>query len=254
MIKKTCFILTTLALLLYSTNVFAIVTSWNYDISAIFVDSTFSGTNYIETDTSLTWGESTGQGRSSLVLDPSGTIGTVDTYIGDGIPSSSYWADNISITHNNFPITGTSLLTTTIRSTVTLNPDAYNGPASFDVDIKFAETPNASEYPNDVFAIVNNFPNLSFTYDDGDGLLTYFVNIFPSDGSVLSALTGAYAGLVGVEDGTLGFTTVEGLSTTLPFVFTISAEPLTVVPEPTTLVLLGGGLIGLAFYSRRRQQ
>lgn len=242
----------------FSTQAFALVTEWDYTLSSIFSDSTYTGTDYAETSTSLTWGTSTGQGRSSLVIDPSTVTAQVDTYVGGGVPAPSYWADSISLTHNNFPITGTSLLTTTLRTTVTLDPLVPDNAAlpsqTFDFDIKFAETPNNTGYPNDVFALISDFPDLGFDYDDGDGLLAYFVNIFPSDGAVLSLLSGTYAELVGVEDGTLGFTTVEGQSTTLPFAFTISTKPINPVPEPSTLLLLGAGLAGLGFFSRRRKK
>lgn len=244
----------------FSTQAFALVTTWDYTVSSIFVDSTYDGINYNETLTSLTWGTSTGQGRSSLVIDPSSVTDQVDTYLGGGVPSNAYWADSISLTHNNFPITGTSLLTTTLRTTVTLDPFDPNNLAlpdqSFDFDINFAETPNDGNDENDVFALVSGFPDLGFNYDalDGDGLNSYFVNIFPSDGNVLSLLTNPYAALVGVPEGTLGFTTVEGESTTLPFAFTISSEPINPVPEPSTLLLLGGGLIGFGFFARRRKK
>ena len=93
---------------------------------------------------------------------------------------------------------------------------------TFDFRIKFVETPNGGSCPNDVFALLDGFPNLNFDFNDGTGWSEYFVNIFPSNGSVLSALTGQYAALAGVPEGTIGFTTVEGQSTTLPFAFTIA--------------------------------
>lgn len=255
---------TAILVLLLGSPAFAVVTTWDYNISSLFTNTQFTDNNSSDvsvTYTTLSWGDpATNAGQSSLVINPATVTAPpsprVNTYIGSGIPTPSYWGTSISVTHNNNPIYAPSLVSTTIRTSVTLDPYIPDNGAlpiqNFDFDIKFAETPNQGNYQNDVFALVGGFPNLNFNYDDGSGLSTYFVNIFPSDGNVLSVLSDEYADLAGVDHGTIGFTTVEGYSTTLPFAFTISTRPLSAVPEPSTLLLLGGGLAGLAFCRRKR--
>ena len=93
--------------------------------------------------------------------------------------------------------------------------------------------------------------NSSFDYDDGTGLSTYYVNIFPTTGGVLSVLENSACAAAGQANGCIGFSTPEGQSTTLAFGSTISTEPLQ-VPEPGMLALLGLGMMGL-FVWRRRQ-
>ncbi len=241
--------------LLLSTSAFALVTEWEYTLWSVFSDSTFQGSKHTTSDTQLTWG---GANFSSLTINHdlgSTTVaGTVNTYTGIG-DIADYWNDSISMTHDNKVISaGNSLLSTALKTTVVLkplNPLAEPlPPQDFYFDISFKETPNVGAYQEDVFALVSNFPNFNFTYLDG---LEYFVNVFPA-AEVLFQLVEPYASFAGVPTGTIGFITPENMATTLPFAFTISTKPLgVVVPEPSTFLLLGAGLLSLGFYVRRRQ-
>ena len=263
-------LLAALLVLLVSFPAQALVTDWNYTLSSVFVNSYFTdptpiGNNYIEiTDTKLTWGKpDTANGQSSLEIKPDTIDSTVQTYTGVSPIPSSFWADSVSIIHENYPIYAPSLLGTTMVTTVTLDPTIPDNPEFWPIDftyvVKFKETPNVGLYQNDVFALTSTLPNWNFQYDDNDdGVFDdYFVNIFASDTGVLSVLPDVYADLAGVPYGTYGFTTEESKATILPFSFTISSArfetPPPPAPEPSTFILFFSGLAGLAFYRRKRK-
>lgn len=251
----------------------AIVLEWGYEIDNNFSAATYTagaGTTTVAGPgvTALSWGDVTDANKSSLVIGNNPISGSVDTYLGNVPPQSPpYLGSTLSLTHNNKVIPGgsASLSTATLSSAVVLTPlDPANagfpiGPVLF--DISFTETTNAgtcavlgSPTPcNDIFVLTGGLLNFDFDYDagDGDGLLTYFINIFPTSGGVLSQLEDSACEAAGAEDGCIGFSTPENQSTTLAFGFTISSNPLTTVPEPGVLALFGLGLLGLAGIRRR---
>lgn len=244
----------------------AAVISWDYAVEAAFTGATFSGgTTPAFPATTLSWGRSS-VGPSSLAIAPFLVEGQVDTFIGIGTPPAGFAAPGISLTHNNRPITGGSLRTAVLSTSVILDPLIPDGaplaPMGFDISIGFSETPNSgtcavadSPTPcNDIFVLIGGLPNFNFFYDagDGDGLVEYLVNVFPLAGDSLGALDDAACLAAGQPAGCVGLTTPERQSSTVPFGFTISAAPVPTGPLPTpgTLGLLAAALVAGAMLRR----
>ena len=143
--------------------------------------------------------------RSSLVIGFSPTAGGVPTLIGGGPPVPPFIGLGSSITHNNQVVGGPTLLLATQQATLGLTAQTPGPPGApfvlppLNFNIAFRETPNSapcavvtSPVPcNDIFVLVGGLLNQSFmSLDAGgpDAPVTYFVNIFPTTGGVLSQL------------------------------------------------------------------
>lgn len=258
-----------LGLLLHAVSQAAIVSDWSYTEFSTWTSQTIEGgTPSVPADTTtLSWGTSTGQGQSGLVIS-NPAPGLVTTYVGAGLPPLAYAAPGSGITHQNRPITGNSLTASTLQSTLTLSPHTPAtgtgdpGPSPINLNIAFLETSNSgtcdvtgSPTPcNDIFVLLTPLQNQSFFWDtDGAGVdpaQEYFVNIFPSNGVLTGLEASACNAVPGVSAPCTGFSTPEGADTLLSFAFTVSTEPLS-IPEPGSLALAGIALFGIVA-SRRR--
>jgi hypothetical protein len=243
------------------------ITTWQVDVNTVFDTSTVlpAGVTIVN-DKELRWGTAaTGAGDSGLLITDSPISTFVDT---DG-PLVS----NVSVTHRNNPITGTSLSSVDILSTLTLTPFAPPGPglpsATITFGINFLETPNGADPCadggvngagvnvngcGDIFVISQDSLNFSFQYADIDDpafLRTYFIS-FVELSSGLNPLSSEACAAVGVTSPCLGFVTPEEATSTVQFAALITTDPV-VIPEPGALALVGLGL-GLAGFARRQRR
>lgn len=252
-----------------------IVDIWTVGVSAEFVCSTaqFSpGTaNTACAPSAMSWGEPALADRSGLSITnlPPALVTT-----NGGLQA------NTAVTHNNQPVTGNSLDSVTLRSTLTLTPfDPLGGlglpPASIDFLIDFEETDNgANPCANgeandqgvningcaDIFVLDQTALNFPFLYDlDGAGgpleAREYFISFFELTNGLNPLAAAACAAAGATTDPCFGFLTPESQSTTFQFASLITTEPVVFeTPAPASIALFGLALTALGWSNRRKRK
>jgi hypothetical protein len=250
-----------------------IVDQWNVSVDTVFNTTSICDSNgdctqpngiTVVNNRSLRWGDS---GQSGLDITGSPSSATVVT---DGAAVA-----NVSITHLNNPITGTTLSSLNILSTLTLTPlvplgVGKVGPTTITFGVNFLETPNgANPCANggtnwtgvningcaDIYVTDQNSLNFLFMYDlDGAATeydaMPYYISFFElSQG--LNPLPVEACSAVGVSSPCLGFMTPEAQNTTVQFASLITSVPV-VIPEPGILALFGISLAGVGIVRRRK--
>jgi hypothetical protein len=280
-----------LATALTGTASAGIVTEWAYDNQAGFVtyspegvtasgDSATGSSNFLpggSYPTTLSWGNQ--EIQSNLDID-SAVVGLAET--------NGAFVDGTDITHNNFPISGTTLESATVLDGLLLTPSDWDALGSLNspldnspfsapfiaFGISFYETFNASNpcpdgNPNgfgdningcgDIFE-VTGLDALGITPTVGEDFIEFTVPFWLSTGhdewdSVTYYITTRLSGLTVLPD---GYQCKDG-SPCFGFVTkentsnVLQASFKIRVPEPGTIGLFGLALIGTAFAGRRKQ-
>ena len=232
----------------------ALVTQWSYLNDATFVDwaneaGTQSNTSLSLDGKTLSWGVPANpeNEQSSLVLNA--PVGGDDLFTDAGV------VDVVSITHFNNVISGLfpNLAFGRVEATVQFTPFAPPGDArpvdTAFLEFLFFETPNDEVTPMDIFILTDPGLTSDFFYYDG------YRYDFEFTSTGFGPITGAYdeyiVSQLGVDIDYFGWLTEEDGATPAQFRLGITASP---VPEPTTMLLLGAGLLGLGIAVRRNKK
>lgn len=232
------------------------IPSWDYIVSSQFVDpvTTFTSGGGCTSfgAASITWGGCPsgppGPGRSGIGISNTPQPGVLLTN-GAAQPANTYTHTNNVVADGN-----ATLRVATIQATLQLRPTGTVPYAEFvaDYTVLFAETPNAAPCAaasppnnpcNDIWVLQGSLNN-SFTFGGDE----YFFSFFAAP--ALASLPSGVCTAAGAAPGCIGFTTVEGQPNAVNFMMAITSEPIS-VPEPSSLALLGIGLLGFVALRRR---
>lgn len=208
--------------------------------------------------TKLAWGTPFAPGITQSSLERTGHNNGVGSNIGTGLALGAL-AQTTTLVHNNFVITGDTLLGATLSTRLLLDPNPTDGmydvaPTALAFNIDFLETSNTapcaviiSPQPcNDIFVIspVSNL-NQGFMLDGYD----YNIEILV-DG--LGVLSDAACMAAGAASGCSGFTTEEGEVNNFDVNIRITSLGITTIPEPSTILLLSLAMFGIVASSRSK--
>lgn len=250
----------------------SMITQWEVKVDAVFDTSSVvwdhsnggTLTDFSVSTTSLRWGQpSTAQSGLAIGNSP------VTTYV----DTNGAAVNNITLTHTNRPITGTTLDSVSILSTLTLTPSmpSLTGlpPATMFFAVNFQETTNDPR-PGlcadgglygigvngagcaDIFVISQDSLNFEFQYYDPDlgADRTYYISFFEATNG-LGSLSSAACSAAGAGFPCLGFETSENQETTARFAALITTEPVS-IPEPGSMALLGMALAAAGLIRSRK--